>query len=173
MNESTVQSPYNERFKRDWIELVVNRLGLEKGKYDDFLSKTYDDFNMETNTQVYNSFTHDANLIDSKQFWYESPNDVIYGENGVMMWKTHKKESLVKIILAQNINVRQVFKKLKNKADSIGDKINFDKYKTFESLCKLMINGSTTIGPQKRAISWKNRLNCWEATQHYALQRGW
>lgn len=141
MSESIIQSPYNERFKRDWIELVVNRLGLEKGKYDDFLSKTYDDFNMETNTQVYNDFTHNASLMDSKEFWYESPKDVIYNENGVMMWKTDKRESLVKLILAQNINIRQVFKKLKNKADSIGDKINFDKYKTFESLCKLMING--------------------------------
>lgn len=135
------QVSYNERFKKDWIDLVVNRLGLERGKYEDFLSKTFDDYNIETNTQIYNSFTHDTTSVDSKKFWYESPKDVIYGENGVMMWKTEKKESLVKVILSQNINVRQVFKKLKNKADSVGDKVNFDKYKTFESLCKLMING--------------------------------
>lgn len=132
---------YNERFKRDWIDLVITRLGLDRSKYESFLSDVFDNHNMDTTNYVYNDFTHSTMKIDSKKFWYETPNDVIYNENGVMMWKTKKKESLVKIILAQNINVRQVFKKLKNKADSIGDKINFDKYKTFESLCKLMING--------------------------------
>ena len=132
---------YNERFKRDWIDLVITRLGLDRSKYESFLSDVFDNHNMNTTNYVYNDFTHSTMKIDSKKFWYETPNDVIYNENGVMMWKTKKKESLVKIILAQNINVRQVFKKLKNKADSVGDKINFDKYKTFESLCKLMING--------------------------------
>lgn len=139
---------YKERFKREWIDLAIMRLGLDKEKYEGFLSETFDNFCIESNINIYNDFTHEMNNMDSKQFWFETPHDVIYGENGVMMWKTEKKESLVKVILAQNINVRQVFKKLKNKADSIGDRINFDKYKTFESLCKLMINGSTTVGPR-------------------------
>lgn len=143
------QISYRNRFKADWIDLIVSRLGLEKGKYEEFLSKTFDDYDMETDAQIYNDFTHLTTWVNSKEFWYESPNDVIYGENGVMMWKTEKKESLVKVILAQNINIRQVFKKLKNKADSVGDKINFDKYKTFESLCKLMINGSNHRAPKE------------------------
>lgn len=146
MNDTTT---YNEMFKRDWINFAIERLGLEKGRYEEFLSNVYDNSIIETNTRIYNSFTHDSFDMGSKEFWYTTPKDVIYGENGVMMWKTNKKESLVKVILAQNINVRQVFKKLKNHADSIGDKVNFDKYKTFEALCKLMINGSRTVGPDQ------------------------
>lgn len=132
---------YLEKFKNDWVNVAMQRLGLTSNIDRDELEKIFDQAYRNTSIGIYNTFTHERSKIPSLSFWYNMPEDVIFNENGVLMWRTCKKESLVKVIISQKIALRQVFKKLKNKCDSEGDKIGFDKYKTLEALCKLMING--------------------------------
>lgn len=133
---------YKERFISDYIKHASMMLDItdpaQLFKMRGIVEKAF----TETDMYIYNTDKYTGRYLDVPEFWYERGKYVL-NENGVLFDTTARNESVTASLIAQNIELRQVFKKAKKKASEIGDSIAEKKHGTFEALTKLMINGST------------------------------
>lgn len=143
-----MQIDITQRFINDYTQAVFNRLGIINEEDKNKVIELVNSRMIPTNLTIYNSVDYEYTDIDSAQFWYDGPTKFILNEEGVLFWKTELKEAISALILANDIALRQVFKKAKNRASAIGDKIAEEMNGTYEALTKLMINGSTYRGPK-------------------------
>lgn len=137
-----------KRFIKDYTEAVFHRLGITEDEDKQKVVNIIQSRIIPTNLTIFNSVDYEYTDIDSAEFWYDAPKKYILNEEGVLFWKTELKEAISAVILANDIALRQVFKKAKNRASAIGDKIAEEMNGTYEALTKLMINGSTYRGPK-------------------------
>lgn len=138
-----------EKFIDDYVKYAGKMLDIEDEEKLKEIRRLAEERYVDSNIHVYNSNNFVDKYINSADFWY-GQNNFILNENGVLTDTTKRNESVTAGLIAQNIEIRQVFKKAKKKAGEVNDTINEKKYATFEALTKLMINGfyGLMIGPK-------------------------
>lgn len=130
------------QFREDWIAEVCNRLAIETGskEYYDVMN-IYDRQRKVTELKIKNSFNfHEVNF-PSTTFWYDAPKNFILNENGVLFLQKHLKQSMLSIFNAKGIELRQIFKRLKNECFANDDTIGYEYYGAVEYCRKVVING--------------------------------
>lgn len=134
-----------QKFFEEYVQKIREILDIDNEKELDKIRNIIKDRFLETDLQIHNTVMFTDKYVSPIDFWY-TKDKFILNENGVLTDTTASNEAITAKLIKQYIDFRQKFKKLKKKYGAIGDSMNESKYGKLESLFKLRINGSTSIG---------------------------
>lgn len=130
-----------ERYKNDWIDACIRDLFIEKDKIESArkeLSETFDKKFKKRFIRVFNSVYYENHNLDGINFYYKIPKYCILNENGVLTKKTEIQPSIEAHALMKKVEIRQIYKRGKQRATDPLEKENFA---TMEQNNKIIING--------------------------------
>lgn len=133
------------KFKKEWIKNAQHYLCLGDTEYIT-LSNIFDSRFKPGIVVIHNSYHGEFYEVDAVKFYQNIRNKYILNEIGTLTKKHHIQQAINSIVLDEGIEVRQIHKRVKIKAEIESDIFTYRTKDSLESNTKVKINGFYGLG---------------------------
>lgn len=115
------QSPFEARFKREWVKDVTTKLNLYNQEAE--VSNLYDKHMINRSLVIYNNVANQRKNLLATDAYYKLPEIATLNENGILFVKSDIKKSVTALIIDDGVSNRQIIKKEMRRAEQDPNRI--------------------------------------------------